>query len=59
MVRLGPAGEPVHRFIETSSQIFFSMMTTIMYLAPLGAGGAMAFTIGRYGVAALAAALRR
>ena len=53
MVRLGPAGEPVHRFIETSSQIFFSMMTTIMYLAPLGAGGAMAFTIGRYGVAAL------
>ncbi len=53
MVRLGPAGEPVHRFIETSSKIFFSIMTTIMYLAPLGAGGAMAFTIGRYGVAAL------
>jgi aerobic C4-dicarboxylate transport protein len=53
MVRLGPAGEPVHRFIETSSKIFFSIMTTIMYLAPLGAGGAMAFTIGRYGLAAL------
>ena len=53
MVRLGPAGEPVHRFIETSSKIFFSIMTTIMYLAPLGAGGAMAFTIGRYGVGAL------
>jgi aerobic C4-dicarboxylate transport protein len=53
MVRLGPAGEPVHRFIETSSKIFFSIMTTIMYLAPLGAGGAMAFTIGRYGIAAL------
>ena len=53
MVRLGPAGEPVHRFIETCSKIFFAIMTTIMYLAPLGAGGAMAFTIGRYGVAAL------
>jgi aerobic C4-dicarboxylate transport protein len=53
MVRLGPAGEPVHRFIETCSKIFFSIMTTIMYLAPLGAGGAMAFTIGRYGVQAL------
>ena len=53
MVRLGPAGEPVHRFIETCSKIFFSIMTTIMYLAPLGAGGAMAFTIGRYGIAAL------
>jgi aerobic C4-dicarboxylate transport protein len=53
MVRLGAAGDPVHRFIETSSKIFFSIMTTIMYLAPLGAGGAMAFTIGRYGLAAL------
>jgi aerobic C4-dicarboxylate transport protein len=53
MVRLGTAGDPVHRFIETSSKIFFAIMTTIMYLAPLGAGGAMAFTIGRYGPAAL------
>ena len=53
MVRLGPAGEPVFRFIETCSKIFFSIMTTIMHLAPLGAGGAMAFTIGRYGIAAL------
>ena len=30
MVRLGQAGEPVHRFIETRSQIFFAMMNTIM-----------------------------
>jgi aerobic C4-dicarboxylate transport protein len=29
------------------------MMDTLMKLAPLGAGGAMAFTIGRYGIAAL------
>jgi Na+/H+-dicarboxylate symporter len=29
------------------------MMNTIMKLAPLGAGGAMAFTIGKYGVSAL------
>jgi aerobic C4-dicarboxylate transport protein len=53
MVRLGPVGEPVHRFIETCSAIFFAIMNTIMRLAPLGAGGAMAFTIGRYGLAAL------
>jgi Na+/H+-dicarboxylate symporter len=39
--------------IETSSHVFFSMMNTLMKLAPIGAGGAMAFTIGRYGVAAL------
>ena len=46
-------GNPVHHFIEDASHIFFSMMNTIMKLAPLGAGGAMAFTIGKYGVGAL------
>ncbi len=53
MMHLGPAGEPVHRFIETTSRIFFAIMGTLMRLAPLGAGGAMAFTIGRYGIGAL------
>jgi aerobic C4-dicarboxylate transport protein len=53
MVRMGPAGEPVHRFIEGCSHIFVSMMNAIMKLAPVGAAGAMAFTIGRYGIAAL------
>ncbi|GEO80847.1 dicarboxylate/amino acid:cation symporter [Pararhodospirillum oryzae] len=54
MMRLGPAGQAVHRFIEECSHIFFSMMNVIMKLAPIGAGGAMAFTIGKYGVGALA-----
>ena len=53
MVRMGPAGEPVHRFIEASSHVFIAMMNAIMKLAPLGAGGAIAFTIGRYGLSAL------
>lgn len=53
MTHMGPAGDPVHRFIEACSHIFFSMMNTLMKLAPLGAGGAMAFTIGRYGLGAL------
>jgi aerobic C4-dicarboxylate transport protein len=53
MVRMGPAGEPVHRFIEGASHVFLGMMNTIMKVAPLGAGGAMAFTIGRYGLSAL------
>jgi aerobic C4-dicarboxylate transport protein len=53
MIRMGPAGEPVHRFIEGSSHVFIAMMNTIMWLAPLGAGGAIAFTIGRYGLSAL------
>ena len=53
MIHLGSAGDVVHRFIEEASRIFLTMMNTIMKLAPIGAGGAMAFTIGKYGVAAL------
>ena len=53
MMRMGPAGRSVREFIEACSHIFFAMMNTLMKLAPLGAGGAMAFTIGRYGIAAL------
>src|SRR5499427_2802645 len=53
MMRMGAAGRFVHQFIDACSHIFFSMMDTLMKLAPLGAGGAMAFTIGRYGVGAL------
>ena len=53
MTHLGVVGQAVHKFIEECSQIFFAMMNAIMKLAPLGAGGAMAFTIGNYGIAAL------
>src|SRR6266581_4007443 len=53
MMHMGAAGRVVHQFIEAASHIFFSMMSTLMKVAPLGAGGAMAFTIGRYGLAAL------
>jgi aerobic C4-dicarboxylate transport protein len=53
MMHMGKVGQPVHKFIEDASHIFFAMMATVMKLAPLGAGGAMAFTIGKYGIAAL------
>jgi aerobic C4-dicarboxylate transport protein len=53
MTHMGKVGQPVHQFIEDISHIFFAMMGTVMKLAPLGAGGAMAFTIGKYGIAAL------
>jgi aerobic C4-dicarboxylate transport protein len=53
MMHLGAIGQSVHVFIEECSRIFFAMMNAIMKLAPLGAGGAMAFTIGNYGLAAL------
>ncbi|MEO7156493.1 MAG: dicarboxylate/amino acid:cation symporter [Vicinamibacterales bacterium] len=53
MTHLGKEGNIVHQVIATSSHVFFRMMNALMMLAPLGAGGAMAFTIGRYGVVAL------
>ncbi|HEX8986577.1 MAG TPA: dicarboxylate/amino acid:cation symporter [Rhodocyclaceae bacterium] len=53
MTHMGKTGKAVHLFIEDASHIFFAMMNSIMKLAPLGAGGAMAFTIGKYGIAAL------
>jgi aerobic C4-dicarboxylate transport protein len=53
MMRMGKTGQAVHLFIEEASHIFFGMMNAIMKLAPIGAGAAMAFTIGKYGLASL------
>jgi aerobic C4-dicarboxylate transport protein len=53
MMHLGQTGKTVYVFIEECSKIFFTMMNSIMKLAPIGAGGTMAFTVGKYGVAAL------
>jgi aerobic C4-dicarboxylate transport protein len=51
--RVGVRGEPVQRFIEQVSTIFFAMMNVLMKLAPLGAGAAMAYTLGAYGFESL------
>ena len=53
MTHLGQEGNIVQQVITTASHVFFRMMNALMMLAPIGAGGAMAFTIGRYGVDAL------
>ena len=46
-------GAEVVVFINKISQVLFGIVETIMKLAPIGAFGAMAFTIGKYGVASL------
>jgi aerobic C4-dicarboxylate transport protein len=53
ITRLGKHGGYIHKFVEEASHIFFAIMNVIMKLAPLGAGGAMAFTIGNYGIDSL------
>jgi aerobic C4-dicarboxylate transport protein len=50
---LGSHGEPVLRLIDIVGHIFFRIVGLIMKLAPIGAFGAMAFTIGKYGVGTL------
>ena len=52
--RMGPAGQPLILTFERISQILFNMMKFIMKLAPLGAFGGMAYTIGNYGLGSLA-----
>jgi aerobic C4-dicarboxylate transport protein len=47
-------GAEVVVFINKVSHALFGIVETIMKLAPMGAFGAMAFTIGKYGVASLA-----
>ncbi|WJM87235.1 dicarboxylate/amino acid:cation symporter [Dickeya chrysanthemi] len=51
--RLGPKGVVIFDVIESFSRVIFGIINMIMRLAPLGAFGAMAFTIGKYGVGTL------
>ncbi|WP_158700392.1 cation:dicarboxylate symporter family transporter, partial [Cronobacter dublinensis] len=51
--RLGRNGQLIFNVIESFSQVIFGIINMIMRLAPIGAFGAMAFTIGKYGVGTL------
>ncbi len=46
-------GSLVLRFVEELSHVLFRIVAIVMRLAPLGAFGAMAFTVGKYGIASL------
>jgi aerobic C4-dicarboxylate transport protein len=50
---LGERGKPVLNLIDIVSHALFGIVGIIMRVAPLGAFGAMAFTIGRYGLGTL------
>ena len=51
--QFGGRGTLVFDFVEKTSHVLFSIVGFIMKLAPLGAFGAMAFTIGKYGLGSL------
>lgn len=50
---LGDTGKPLLNTIDLVAKAFFRMLKIVMYLAPLGAFGGMAFTVGKYGVQSL------
>jgi aerobic C4-dicarboxylate transport protein len=49
----GPRCKPLVDLFSTLTQAVFGVVSIVMRLAPIGAFGAMAFTIGRYGIASL------
>jgi aerobic C4-dicarboxylate transport protein len=50
---MGEAGKPVAHAIDVAARVFFGIIRLVVRVAPIGAFGAMAFTIGSEGIGAL------
>ncbi|RNC68452.1 MAG: dicarboxylate/amino acid:cation symporter [Desulfuromonadales bacterium] len=53
LAAFGEKGKTVYKFIDQFSHVLFGIVGAIMKVAPIGAFGAMAFTIGKFGVGSL------
>lgn len=53
LLRLGSRVEALVNVLDQLSQMLFAIVGLVMQLAPIGAFGAMAFTVGRYGIGSL------
>jgi aerobic C4-dicarboxylate transport protein len=51
--RLGELGQRINSAVDAAGKVFFRIIGIIVKLAPIGAFGAMAFTIGAYGLGSL------
>ena len=49
----GPRSKPLVDFLDALTRVIFRIVAILMRFAPIGAFGAMAFTIGKYGLASL------
>lgn len=49
----GPRAKPITALLESLTHVVFRVVNILMIFAPIGAFGAMAFTIGKYGLASL------
>ena len=50
---MGNAGRPLTDLIGTAAQMFFRIVAIVMWAAPIGAFGAIAFTVGKFGAGSL------
>ncbi|PYX52850.1 MAG: C4-dicarboxylate transporter DctA [Acidobacteria bacterium] len=50
---MGPRCKPLLELLDSLTQAVFGVVNIVMRFAPIGAFGAMAFTIGKYGIASL------
>jgi aerobic C4-dicarboxylate transport protein len=55
LLAIGPKGRPIVDGIEIVSQVFFKIIGYVMVVAPIGAFGAIGFTVGKYGPSSLIA----
>ncbi|MFC6445451.1 C4-dicarboxylate transporter DctA [Shinella zoogloeoides] len=53
LAQVGERGKPLLHMIELAGDVTFKIMSFIVRLAPLGVFGAIAFTVGKYGVGSL------
>src|SRR6201996_9721369 len=51
---MGKAGAPIAAAVDQAAKMFFGIIRMIVRVAPIGAFGAMAFTVGAYGLGSLA-----
>lgn len=58
MSMAGEHAKPLVTLLESLTKVVFRMVNVVMRFAPIGAFGAMAFTIGKYGLASLGPLLR-
>ena len=58
LTALGKRADPVRIFIDSATGVVFAVINLLMRLAPIGAFGAMAFTVGRYGISSLGPLLK-
>ena len=55
LARLGEQAQPITNLLHEAAKMFFSIVSIVTRLAPVAAFGAMAFTVGKYGLGSLAA----